>query len=71
LDAACEWPRQVDAVFGNPDYEAGSWEYDRTKLYQYILPDLGHIRVDQLRWQDAQKVLDAMGRPAFTAEVAL
>ena len=55
----------LDAVYGNPDYEAGSWEYDRSKLHQYILPDLGHIRVDQLRWQDAQRVLDAMGRPGF------
>jgi integrase len=55
----------LEAIFANPDYEAGSWEYDRSKLHQYILPDLGHIRVDQLTWQDAQKVFNAMGRPGF------
>lgn len=54
------------ALHANPDYEAGSWEYSRSKLHQYILPALGHIRVDQLTWQDAQnKLLNPMGRPGF------
>jgi hypothetical protein len=58
----------LDAIFANPASEAGSWEYDRSKLHQYILPDLGHIRVDQLSWQTPRKrSLMRLARSALTS----